>query len=385
MSSSWDALSLVRSRKFDTPTAKLVMILMAARVDERWSCFIGQERLADEVGCTDRTVREWQSSFEHAGLIERKKRYVGRGRTSDLIFLVRSAIEALPVINADLPEALSARSPIYRKSGTDLPETKNRSIGSPVPGNTYREGTVEVPSLSTTSRAPARAHDGTTTTSAPFLDFASAENDDGPSADGPETEPSEDRPVASLRHPIGKLLNILGSVDGSNEERESYTHRELLDATESLYRRLTQDQRDDLLYEGWGEMLPEEREVVRRVLAPPEVRLIDDLVDDLVEDHKESERLYPLDDWDLLMYSLTVAPSAKAIALFGRTFQEALRWIVSSPNARTNLMGAAPARNLHRSGAANPAPRPAHLRRTSARMSPGLSGGRSAATYGRPM
>ena len=141
MSDSWAAVALVRSRKFPSITAKLVMILLALRVDEHWSCYPGQQRLASEAGCTDRTVRAIEAEFESAGLIRREKRYAGhKGRTSDRIYLVRRSIEALPVIDADLPEGASASSRPLAEGGADLPETDAGTTGTGVPPN-YSEGT----------------------------------------------------------------------------------------------------------------------------------------------------------------------------------------------------------------------------------------------------
>jgi hypothetical protein len=124
--------------------SKLVMVLLALRVDEQWSCFIGQRRLASEAGCTDRTVRAIEAEFEAAGLIRRQKRYVGhRGRTSDRIYIVRRSIESLPVIDADLPECASGRSRGPAEGGSDLQEPHEGSGGTGLPPN-YRKGTDDI-------------------------------------------------------------------------------------------------------------------------------------------------------------------------------------------------------------------------------------------------
>ena len=152
MSNSWAAVALVRSRRFSSSTAKQLMLLLALRVDEQWSCFIGQRRLAAEAQCTDRTVRALEAEFEAAGLIRREKRYAGhRGRTSDRIYLVRHAIQALPPIDADLADLASARQLGLPEAddqppedGADLAAAPDRAAGSLLPGNYQRRNSRNV-------------------------------------------------------------------------------------------------------------------------------------------------------------------------------------------------------------------------------------------------
>ena len=159
-SSSWDCLSLVRSRKFGSGAAKSVMLLIAARCGQDWSCFVGQKRLACESEYSERTIRAIEADFEERRLISRRKRYAGsKGRTSDTIVLNRRAIEALPIIEVDLLPANAAA--IEDQPATDvglpaddddLPATASRSTG-----NVFRVTTRELPVV--TSRASAQHDD----------------------------------------------------------------------------------------------------------------------------------------------------------------------------------------------------------------------------------
>ncbi len=131
MASTWDLLALVRSRRFHPPSAKLTVLTLASYCDDRWSCFVGQTRLAAEVGVSDRTIRTLLSGFEKAGVLRREKRYGGlRGRTSDRIFLLRDGLERLPKVAFDLPEVTSARRPHLAATPGVLPEAEPRSGGS---------------------------------------------------------------------------------------------------------------------------------------------------------------------------------------------------------------------------------------------------------------
>lgn len=103
----FDASRLVMSRTFPSSTQKFVMLVLALYADEAWSCFPGQALLAANTGLTDRTVRSALSELEATGLISRKARFNGSGRTSDRYWLIREAIGGLPVA---VPERISGTS-----------------------------------------------------------------------------------------------------------------------------------------------------------------------------------------------------------------------------------------------------------------------------------
>ena len=54
---SIQSLSWSIKQKTDTPTTKLVLILLANYADENQSCFPSEKHLAKLVGCSDRTIR----------------------------------------------------------------------------------------------------------------------------------------------------------------------------------------------------------------------------------------------------------------------------------------------------------------------------------------
>lgn len=93
---SHEAVTLVKSRSFGSVSAKAVALVLADYCDAEWSCYVGQERLAWEAEVGERSARRILQQLERKGLIVRRARYRDGHRTSDLIVLIHSAIEALP-------------------------------------------------------------------------------------------------------------------------------------------------------------------------------------------------------------------------------------------------------------------------------------------------
>lgn len=58
--------------------AKLVYTMLLYYAREEDECFPGQERLAEDIGATDRSVRKWLSELEQAKFITSKQRGQGR-------------------------------------------------------------------------------------------------------------------------------------------------------------------------------------------------------------------------------------------------------------------------------------------------------------------
>jgi hypothetical protein len=86
---SWDALAWAARQKTGGPGPKAVLLSLAKRVDEQWSCFPGQEVLADETEQSVRTVQRQLADLEQRGMIRREARgKAGGGRTSDRYFLL---------------------------------------------------------------------------------------------------------------------------------------------------------------------------------------------------------------------------------------------------------------------------------------------------------
>lgn len=94
---SFQALTLVKGRRFGSAGRKAVMLVLADYTNDRWAAYVGQERLALEAEVSERTVRTMLSRFAREGLIERHHRRDEHGhRTSDRIELHRETIAALP-------------------------------------------------------------------------------------------------------------------------------------------------------------------------------------------------------------------------------------------------------------------------------------------------
>lgn len=89
---------------------KALLLVLANYADEAGSCFPGQQRLAEQLECTERSVREWLVKLERLGLIRREeRRRPGGYRTSDRIFLSLGG----------LPEPASGENP-SAEPGSDL-------------------------------------------------------------------------------------------------------------------------------------------------------------------------------------------------------------------------------------------------------------------------
>jgi len=70
---------ILRSKEV-SPGAKLVYTMLLYYAREEDECFPGQERLAEDMGATDRSVRKWLNELEQAKYITAKQR--GQGRTN---------------------------------------------------------------------------------------------------------------------------------------------------------------------------------------------------------------------------------------------------------------------------------------------------------------
>ena len=86
---AYAAPNWANSQRVGDVGTKATLMLLAAYADENFSCFPGQERIADETEQSVRTVRRQLDVLEEVGLIEREPRYVfseasgKRVRTSD--------------------------------------------------------------------------------------------------------------------------------------------------------------------------------------------------------------------------------------------------------------------------------------------------------------
>lgn len=117
---STEAQTWAKEVKVQSPVAKCILMILANYADREGRTFAGQERLAHESECSERTVREWLVKFEQTGLIRREQRRRENGsRTSDFIILQLDAGEKLPKFTKRLPAKSAGRLPA--KSAGELP------------------------------------------------------------------------------------------------------------------------------------------------------------------------------------------------------------------------------------------------------------------------
>lgn len=113
------------------PFAKVIMLVLADYVDERWSTFLGQARLAEETDVSERTVRTFLSAAETAGFLCRASGEPvasGRGREPDRIHLhVDGSRDLCP---CDQPEAVAGRNDTTnRQDEHDQPARRRANQG----------------------------------------------------------------------------------------------------------------------------------------------------------------------------------------------------------------------------------------------------------------
>jgi len=87
---SWDALKIVTEAKCRTPTAKLVLILLANYADHNYSSYPSNAKLADLCGCDERTIKRAIKTLVEDGLVRVTPRYTADGKqTSNSFTIVR--------------------------------------------------------------------------------------------------------------------------------------------------------------------------------------------------------------------------------------------------------------------------------------------------------
>jgi hypothetical protein len=150
---SWEALAWAARQKTGGPGPKAVLLSLAKRVDEDWSCYPGQDTLAEETEQSVRTVRDQLKRLEEAGLIRRETRgRSGGGRTSDRYFLQVMSKPADPAGKGGKPADPAGQT------GSSLPVY----TGSSLPGNNQGEqpGKNNQIADSDSISAPRPGHDG---------------------------------------------------------------------------------------------------------------------------------------------------------------------------------------------------------------------------------
>ena len=110
---STQAINLVKSHTVGSPTAKVVLLILADYADADWSAFASQKRIAAEAEVSERTVRRTLTDLVEMGILRRERRHRTDGsRTSDRLVLVADEISRLPATlsgsgSGNLPATLS--------------------------------------------------------------------------------------------------------------------------------------------------------------------------------------------------------------------------------------------------------------------------------------
>lgn len=135
------------------PGPRLALIVIAHHVNYRTgNMFVGQDELAEEIGCSERTLRRYLKALEEAGFLTREERRSDDGkRTTDCITLVgyldwQHVVEhggtlpdpktrGRPVVAADeQPDNLAAGCDSNRTKQADQPDKKPPTSGQGVSG-----------------------------------------------------------------------------------------------------------------------------------------------------------------------------------------------------------------------------------------------------------
>jgi hypothetical protein len=150
--SSWKSLAWAKDQKAGSPLAKCVLLLIAERADERYSCWPGVPLLAEEAEASERGVRKVLRELEARGLITVfERRRANRTFASNRYYLnhpeaphMRALAEACPA-----PEAFTETPRVI--DGGEF-ETRNSVPGTrnSVPGTTLNS----VPPLNNPQELP---------------------------------------------------------------------------------------------------------------------------------------------------------------------------------------------------------------------------------------
>lgn len=154
--------------KTGTPSAKSVLLLLANYADHTGFCYPSQERLAEELELTERTVRDALGRLEEMGVIRRERRFTTEGyRTSDGIRLNASYGKPLPSGpkgqgeafsgGPSIPEAISGRDGTLPENAADLTGNKPQILpetisGEPLVGTTSTKKNRGADALSARSK-----------------------------------------------------------------------------------------------------------------------------------------------------------------------------------------------------------------------------------------
>jgi len=138
---SSEAMKWARLQSFGSLSLKALVNAIAARADKKGSTWVSQRTLADDLGASDRHIRELLAKAEMLGVITRTPRSAGRrGRLTDLMTLT---LQRSFCLTASDVRAVRRACPGAVPTGSIVPlagksSNRNKSTlptGTRVPGN----------------------------------------------------------------------------------------------------------------------------------------------------------------------------------------------------------------------------------------------------------
>jgi DNA-binding transcriptional ArsR family regulator len=123
----------------------LLCVLMSYAYGDKETCFPGQERLADDLNTTPRTIRRWLDKLKQHGLVEYKRK--GFSKSNLYVLKVREYLDTVRTPTSSMEDAIqdtgvrSVRTPTSSQSGHTCPvnnkreEQKNNNKGGGVGQN----------------------------------------------------------------------------------------------------------------------------------------------------------------------------------------------------------------------------------------------------------
>ena len=85
---SWDALKFAAQSRCRTPTAKLVLIMLANYADENYSSYPSNSKLSDLCGCDERTIKRAIKTLVEDGLVRVTPRFGKDGKQTSNSFTI---------------------------------------------------------------------------------------------------------------------------------------------------------------------------------------------------------------------------------------------------------------------------------------------------------
>ncbi len=85
---SWDALKIAAQSRCRTPTAKLVLIMLANYADDNYSSYPSNSKLSDLCGCDERTIKRAIKTLVEDGLVRVTPRFSKDGKQTSNSFTI---------------------------------------------------------------------------------------------------------------------------------------------------------------------------------------------------------------------------------------------------------------------------------------------------------